>query len=790
MAIESRVPNRLPLTAMVVALSLCLIAGAAESTAPAVGDRHVTDELIVAYHSAAEAQRAKLARDRLGLRSRLILDQGRVQVLRLPSITTVAAATALLAADPAVAYVEPNFIRRRHAVVPNDPLFDQQWGLFSTGQANFAVPADDPEFDALASKPGADMNMPAAWDRDGDGIADRTGDGSVLVAIIDDAFDTEHEDLAANFVPGADLTSCSAQDLDRCSADVSPDADGLLDHGTLVAGSLGAVGNNGIGVAGVIWNVRMMPLKVGRVSNDQVELDTGSILAAYEYARTRGARIVNASYGGPSCSQAEYEAIKRLGEAGVLLVTSAGNFNSNLDYSVAAFPANYREGGCVSRDGGRFVVDRNADKLDNILTVAATNRQDNIASFSQFGPISADVAAPGLQIVTTRPGNAYLSGERCLDGGSCGANGTSFASPYAAGVAALLLSEYRQASMRELKARLIEGAEPGVDGGDAHELSAGGRLDAAASLDLAPRPSLILRAATLEGGDGNGRLDAGEILNVRVRVENLWQAASDVQFRLIAPESRIAVLGEAQTLALLASGAAAELDFPIQVLEPAMDYEELAFSIDIRAADGYAARRPFRAELAELGLGTPARAVLSKGLHDEFHTYHLDIDAVPAGQRLVFCTKATSDIDVLVKYGAPAQYDIDLGAEAEDDPTFFTDADVIGGGEDGNETEIIGSARVGTYYFTVVNYDLAEALDYSLVAFFEPASGSVGAGNADCMARAPSGGGGGSMSWLGLLLAGGLVARLRRAPAGCAIEHGAPRRGTSRATQSLIKTRA
>jgi subtilisin family serine protease len=756
-------PDHRSYATIALTLSLLLTALSAESAAPRIGDRHVAGELIVVYRTTDGALQAKAAREQLGLQARHVLDDGRVQVVRLPAITTAAAAAAVLAADPRVAYVEPNFIRRRLAVIPNDPLFPQLWGLFSTGQANFAVPSDDPEFDELASKPGADMNMPAAWDRNGDGVADRTGDGSVVVAVIDDAFDTDHEDLAANFVAGADLTTCSAQSLDSCAADVSPDANGLLDHGTLVAGSLGAIGNNGIGVAGAIWDVQMMPLKVGRISNDQVELDSGSILAAYEYARSRGARIVNASYGGPTCSQAEYEAIKRLGDAGILFVTSAGNFNSNLDYSVAAFPANYREGGCVTRDGGRFVADRNADKLDNIVTIAATNRQDNIASFSQFGPISADVAAPGLQIVTTRPDNAYVTGDRCLDGGTCGTSGTSFASPYVAGIAALMLSENPQASMRELKARLIEGAEAGVDGGDADELSTGGRIDAAASLDLAAGPSLVLRAVTLEGGDGNGRLDVGETLNVRVRLENLWQPASAVQVRLVAPTNRISVLGDPQTVPLIAAGDAIELDFPVQVLAPAEDYEELGFRVEASAGANYQARRPFRAELAELTLGSAARAVLSEGLHDEFHTYHVDIDLVPAGQRLVVCTKAATDIDVLVRFGAPAQYDIDLGAPAEDDPTFFTDADVIGGSEDGNETEVIANPRSGTYYLTVVNYDLTEALDYSLIAFFEPATGPVGGANPSCAADpdAGGGGGGGSVSWLlVLLLAAALSGRL------------------------------
>ncbi|MEQ1437793.1 S8 family serine peptidase [Fontimonas sp. SYSU GA230001] len=661
------------------------------------------DEVLVQYDSDITAVQAKSGYAATGMQVERTLLDGRTHLLRLPSFTDIEGARTVLAARPGVLHVEPNYLRQRRIELPDDPLFSQQWGLYSTGQRNFVCDRDNSPCssrDELASIPGADMNLLAAWDPAGDGSFPRTGSRSVVVAVIDDAFDLTHPDLAANFIAGRDLV-----DKDN---DPSPDRDGLLDHGTLVAGSLGAIGNNGTGIAGVAWNVSMMPLKIGRINQGAVELSEDAILDAYDYARTHGAQIINASYGGPSFSAIEKSKIEALASAGILFVTSAGNFNSNLDYSVAAYPANY--------------------DVSNVVAVAATNRQDNVASFSQFGPLSTDVAAPGLQIVTTSLGGGYVTGDSCGTG-PCGVNGTSFSAPHVAGIAALIKSVHPDADYREIRARLIEGAEAGVDGGDVAELTAGGRVDAANSLELAPRPALILRSVKLID-DGNQRLDPGETLDIEIEVANLWLAAADASAELIAPGG-IEVLSAAQPLGTLAQDGSAKVRFSVRVTNSvASPYQDLPFAVRLRANGGaYQAQRPFRLELAELSLGTPVNETLSKGLHDEFHTYHLDLAApLPRNAKLVIRSSAAQDIDVLVKYGRPAQYDIDLGAPPEDDPTFFTDADKVGGGEDGNETVTIDNPRAGTYYVTVLNYALADSLPYTLEARLESGGGSGGGG--------------------------------------------------------------
>ena len=362
--------NRLnPAGLIGLALMASLAAPAAQAIGPAHGANPASEdsaashlpyrsgELVVKYRAQVGASAATAMKAAYGLKTGESMFGGRFERLMLPSALDVPGAVAMLASDPRVEYAEPNFLRRRSAAIPNDPLFGSQWGLRNTGQANFV--AGGP-----AGISGADLNAGNAWDADGDGVADRAGRGNVVIAIIDDAFETTHPDLAANMVAGYDFVDNDSDPRPASSSE---------SHGTAVAGAAAAVGNNGIGVAGAAWNERIMPLRFG--------YDVASQLRAFDYARLNGARIVNASYGGPGYSQSEFDAIAMLDAAGILFVASSGNQDSNLDFSGATYPANYR--------------------VPNVLAVAATNRQDGIASFSTFGPVTVPLAAPGLQIVTT-----------------------------------------------------------------------------------------------------------------------------------------------------------------------------------------------------------------------------------------------------------------------------------------------------------------------------------------------------------------------------------------------------
>ena len=664
---------------------------AANGSAPAADFR--SGELIVRYVDGADAVAAKALRTNLGMSTRRRLLDGQAELLTLPSITDVPSALSLLRADPAVRYAEPNYLRRPMAAIPNDPLFDQQWGLLNTGQANFV--AGGP-----AGTPGGDLQLTQAWDSTGTGVPDRTGTGKITVAIVDDGFELTHPDLAANFIAG--------YDFQNNDADPSPDSSSDS-HGTSVAGALGAIGNNGVGVAGAIWNVRLMPLKFG--------FDAASEVDALEYARLHGAQIVNASFGGPSYSQAEHDEIEKLGQAGILFVAAAGNEDSNTDFAGAFYPANYR--------------------LPNILAVAATNRQDDVASFSCFGPTTVDVAAPGLQIVTTTVGGAYTT--------SPGISGTSFAAPYTAGMAALLLDYLPGIDLAELRARLIASADVGLDPDAPVSLRvAGGRVNAAHALSIAAQPALVI-APIVSGSYGNpsvpiyrpvtaadgnsGVLTPGTHTSLHVVVQNLWQSASGISGTLTARGGGVTVTSSAQTFGNLDQGQQAAADFAIEVA-PGSGHQYVVFSLALSADGGaYSVTRHFTLAVAALDNGVAASQTIGTDLYDDFQTWVFQVP--PNSAALDVITTAASDIDILVSQGAPAQYDITLAAAsgAKDAVYFASVPDAQRGtAKDGNEHVHIDHPAAGPVFVTVVNFDRAVNASYTLTATATPGSGGGGGG--------------------------------------------------------------
>lgn len=689
---------------------------------------HREGEVLVTYRADAGPEPARRLKEQLGLVAQRRLLGGRVELLDLPGFMTTAGLLPVLRRDAAVAHAEPNFLRRPRIACPDDaavqcpddPLFHDQWGLRSFGQLNFA--SSDP---SLASIPGADMDLLKAWDPDGDGVFNRVGDGSVTIAIVDDSMTTGHQDLVDNVVAGFDFAN----------GDSNPNPDnGDEYHGTLVAGAAGAVGNNGIGVAGTAWNVKLMPLKFA--------FDSAGHIAALEFARDHGADIVNASFGGPSFSQAELTAIEDLAANDILYVAAAGNDDSNTDVAQLNYPANF--------------------DAANIVAVAATNRQDNIASFSQYGALTTDVAAPGLQIVTTANSNGYATAP--------GTSGTSFSAPYTAGIAALIRSVYPAASYREVKARLIEGAEPA---GEVNLRTAGGRVNAARSLDLAARPALVIRA--VDWIDANGVLDPGETLSVDVTLENLWLDATGVSGTLAA-DNGVTVTSGAITFGsgALAGGGSATARFDLTVEPGITQHRYVHFTLAVTADGGYTASRGFIAEIGRLGtdqLVQQSFAARATDLYDEFHAWHYDLGALPAGHnQLVIETTsnapglASPDIDLLVKRDEPPRYNITVGTNPEAPGFFCTSgttndcqdpATRISADGDGQEIVVYDNPQPGTYHIVIVNFaQLDGGLNYTLRAYTRAASPPPASG----------GGGGGPLApaALGLLLALAAVRRLLR----------------------------
>jgi subtilisin family serine protease len=417
----------------------------------------VPGELVVGFDSAASKAEERDAVNGSGGR----IDQ-RITSIDAAVVTVdpdkAAATTRRLAAEDAVDYVEPSYVLHSFRV-PNDHSFSQQWGLMNTGQEEGHV--------------GADVDAPLAWDM--------TTGGPVTVAVVDTGIAYDHPDLSGNLWTNPDDPP-NGQDDDGNGVVDDVHGANLIDinagpyddagHGTHVAGIIGAQGGNGIGVTGVNWDTNLMPVKF---LDDQGSGSTAIAANAIDYAVREGARVINASWGGPAFSQALYQAIKRAGEQGVLVVAAAGNDGVNTD-SEPDYPAGF--------------------DLPNVISVAASDRDDRLADFSNYGAASVDLAAPGEDIYSTVPSDTDSSGYETF-------SGTSMAAPFVTGAAALYLSHTPQASVAQVRGAILQSVDhlPSFAG----RTATGGRLDLARMLGArtignspskdrtAPSPFALLR---------------------------------------------------------------------------------------------------------------------------------------------------------------------------------------------------------------------------------------------------------------------------------------------------------
>ena len=393
----------------------------------------VAGEYVVGISDAgSEADIAALAA-REGLEIAELRNGERLAVLVATSPREPADVIAALDSDEATAFAEPQY-RYTTSRSVND-YGDYMWGLNNTGLSGGVQ--------------GADIDAFAAWDL-------ATGAG-VVVAVIDTGVDVTHPDLAPNLWrnPG-EIAGNGVDDdgngyiddvngYDFVNRDSNPND--LDSHGTHVAGSVAAQADDDFGVPGVAFDANVMCLKF-------LERNRGGYSSmaaeAINYAVNNGAHIINASWGGPGQSSAIRNAIAYARSRGVLFVTAAGNEGSNND-TYGNYPSNYA--------------------LDNIISVAASDRRDGLASFSNYGSNQVDLAAPGVDIVSTVPGETW----GYMDG-------TSMASPYVAGAAALLKSVAPSMTVQELRLTLLSSVDPLAAG--AGGVATGGRLNARAALDL------------------------------------------------------------------------------------------------------------------------------------------------------------------------------------------------------------------------------------------------------------------------------------------------------------------
>ncbi len=415
---------------LLVALTTCLLLAApAQAAGPAASGR-----LLVGFDQGASKERqqeilatlkGRLAKRFAGIKG------GRLTVVKPRSGIALALLRKRLSNHPDVAYAEPDYYQFAHATkTPNDPLYPLQWPV-----------AESPS--------GHDIDAPTAW-------AQRTS--CAKVAVVDTGVDTDHPDLVQNLYKSKDKPSNGKDDDKNGYVDDTyglnvikgkGSAEDDNGHGTHVTGIVAGRANDAVGVSGICWSAKVMPVKF---MSSRGKGSTSDAIAAIQYAVKQGFKIVNCSFGSSSKSSALKDVVDYAQDHKVLLVVAAGNDGENIDKH-PEYPAAYGE--------------------SNILTVAATTDDDQLASFSNFGSTAVDVAAPGDNVLSTYLGGGYRN-----------LSGTSMAAPYAAGLAAMLRKQEPDATYGQLRKAIRQKVDkpPALKGKVAYD----GRINAWKALKAIP----------------------------------------------------------------------------------------------------------------------------------------------------------------------------------------------------------------------------------------------------------------------------------------------------------------
>ncbi len=417
---------------------------------------------------------ASEARERVRVRNKLER-LGDLRVIEVDAGETVEQAIERLKATGRYEFVEPDYLESLDAT-PNDANFTAQWSLHNTGQLT-------------GSTPGADIKAVAAWDV----IREAP---EVIVAIVDSGINTTHRDLAPNLWRNPAPTFGDVNGAAFVRGVRSGTVTDLNGHGSHVAGIIGAAGNNTFNIAGVAWKVQLMAVR----NSDSTGTSSSSDSAAcIDYAVSKGAQIINCSFGGVAFSQAMITALRAAREAGVIVVASAGNDGADND-GAPHFPSNYL--------------------LDNIVSVGNSGPSDLPSGSSAFGGL-VDLYAPGTSILSldlTATGQVSRSG-------------TSMSAPHVTGALALLRAQFPRDTARQLINRLLRGtARLSAFTGRAHS---GGRLDLLGALttttnrpfndDFATRAIIVGSGTTLRSNNTGATAEPGEPVHAGVEgATTLW----------------------------------------------------------------------------------------------------------------------------------------------------------------------------------------------------------------------------------------------------------------------------
>ena len=405
----------------------------------------VEGEVLVRFSEGISSQAADLALQEAGVEAVKVIPQLDLYQTVIRAEKSIQEVIDELEQQSNVLYAEPNYIYTTQ-VVPNDSRFSELWGLQNLGQSG--------------GLSGADIRAVGAWDL-------TTGSETVIVGVIDTGVDFTHDDLVMNIYTNPGEDAWANPDDPSSGNGEDDDGNGYVDdwkgwnfvnntnnpyddnmHGTHCAGTIGAMGNNSIGVVGVNWTVKLMPLKF---LNSRGSGNSADAIDAIVYASDLGVDILSNSWGGGGFSQSMEDAIQYANERDVLFVAAAGNDGTNND-AIPHYPSNY--------------------DVPNVVAVAASDHSDNRALWgsgggggddcgfvcssataaapgSNYGPTTVDIAAPGKNILSTVPGNGYST-----------LSGTSMATPHLSGVVALLLAVNPELTIAEQKNALFSTVDP------------------------------------------------------------------------------------------------------------------------------------------------------------------------------------------------------------------------------------------------------------------------------------------------------------------------------------------
>lgn len=460
----------------IASLALATAAGNAAGAAKTYGAAEaVPGEVLVKFKKGQKAVWLEQKSFGMSERESFKVSFGEFATVKFSNKHTLESALKELNGHPAIEYAEPNYIYRAigtagnlnplgalsasremfTSMTPNDPMFGDLWGLVNTGDNEPASSRGNSSPRGLA---GADVNALGAWES-------TKGSRDVKIAVIDTGVDYNHPDLRANmWVNEAELNGQEGFDddgngyvddihgYDFANNDGDPmDGNG---HGTHCSGTIAAEHDNGIGIAGVMAQAQIVAVKF---LTDAGSGSTADAVKAVDYATTVGVDIMSNSWGGGGSSQALKEAIERAKDAGIVFTAAAGNSATD-NNSKPHYPSNY--------------------DVENVISVAAHNYADTLASFSCYGSRTVHVAAPGRNILSTVPGDSYEV-----------YSGTSMATPHVTGVVGLYIAQHGRSDVAALRENLMSSSVYARAYG--RKTIGGGRVDAYNFLNhiVTPRPA-------------------------------------------------------------------------------------------------------------------------------------------------------------------------------------------------------------------------------------------------------------------------------------------------------------